>query len=376
MKKVTAGMHIAELPTPCLMVDLDKMERNITSWQEEVSSHNCALRPHIKTHKIPDIAKMQIAAGAKGITSAKVSEAEVFAREGINDIYIAYPIVGQDKWQGAAELARENRIIVGADSEIGLRGLSAAAVRAGSTIEIRIEFESGLGRSGAPREKVLELCRLAESLPGLELNGLMTYRSTAFAGAKNRDVEEVGREEGELLIEAGAQMRAAGIEIKELTGGSTPTGKAVAKVPGISEVRPGTYVFNDYICEFWNVADYDDCALSILTTVVSRPSEQTATVDGGSKTFAGDLWPSNFGAQGYARAAGQEAPIEAYVARMSEEHGVVHLADESLDWKIGERVAFHPIHVCTTVNLSDELVGVRNGKVEVVWPVAARGKRT
>jgi len=374
MVKISVGMSVEELPTPSLIVDIDKMQGNINSWQQHVDQYGVALRPHIKTHKVPDIAKMQIAAGAKGITSAKISEAEVFARQGINDIYIAYPIIGEDKWQGAAELARENRMIVGADSEIGLRGLSAAAVRAGSTIEIRVEFESGLGRSGAPREKVLELCRLVESLPGLELNGLMTYRSIAFPGARERVFDEVGREEGNLLVEAAHEMREAGIEIKELTGGSTPTGKSVASVPGITEVRPGTYVFNDYICEMWNSATYDQCALSIITTVVSRPSETTATVDGGSKTFCGDIWPANVQAKGYARAAGPDAPIEAYVARMSEEHGVVNLG-EGLDWNIGDRVAFHPLHVCTAVNLSDQLIGVRDGKVEVVWDVDARGKR-
>ena len=374
MKPIQIGQSIEELPTPSVIVDIDKMEHNINSWQAEVDKYGTALRPHIKTHKIPEIAKMQIAAGAKGITSAKLSEAEVFAREGINDIYIAYPTIGEDKWQYAAEMARENRMIMACDSEFGLRGLSAAATRAGSKIEIRIEFESGLGRSGAPREKVLELCRLVESLPGLELNGLMTYRSVAFAGATERNFDEVGKEEGELLVEVGNEMRAAGIEIKELTGGSTPTGKSVARVDGITEVRPGTYVFNDYICQMWGTATYDECALSVLTTVVSRPTALTATVDGGNKTFCGDIWPPNVNAKGYARAAGPDAPIEAYVARMSEEHGVVNLS-EGMDWKIGERVAFHPIHVCTVVNLSDELIGVRDGKVEVIWPVAARGKR-
>jgi D-serine deaminase-like pyridoxal phosphate-dependent protein len=375
MAQAAAGMNINDLETPCLVVDLDKMERNIASWQNAIAQHNCKLRPHIKTHKIPDIAKLQLAAGSPGITAAKVSEARVFAEAGCEDIYIAYPIIGPDKWQGAAEMARERRLIVGAESEIGLRGLSAAAVRAGSTIEIRIEFESGLGRSGAPRSAVLDLCRLVEELPGLQLNGLMTYRSIAFAGAKGRSHAEVGREEGELLVEVAAEMRAAGVEIKELTGGSTPTGKAVAAVEGIHEVRPGTYVFNDYICEMWGCVEYSDCALSILTTVVSRPTHNTATVDGGSKTFAGDIWPANVGAQGYARAAGAKAPLDAFVVKMSEEHGVAQLG-EGVNWKIGERVAWHPLHVCTTVNLSDELIGVRGERVEVVWPVVARGKRS
>jgi D-serine deaminase-like pyridoxal phosphate-dependent protein len=375
MAHAAPGMNVHDLETPCLVVDLDKMERNIASWQSAIAQNNCALRPHIKTHKIPDIAKMQLTAGARGITSAKVSEARVFAEAGCDDIYIAYPIIGPDKWQGAAEMARERRMIVGAESEVGLRGLSAAAVRAGSQIEIRIEFESGLGRSGAPRSEVLRLCRLAEELPGLQLNGLMTYRSVMFPGSQGKSHAEIGREEGELLVEVAQEMRAAGIEIKELTGGSTPTGKYSSAVEGISEVRPGTYVFNDYICEHWGSAEYSDCALSILTTVVSRPTQSTATVDGGSKTFAGDLWPANVGLQGYARAAGENAPIDAYVVKMSEEHGVAQLGD-GIDWKIGERIAWHPIHVCTTVNLSDELIGVRGERVEVVWPVAARGKRT
>lgn len=165
MKKITVGMNIAELPTPSLIVDLDKMERNITSWQDEVAKYDCTLRPHIKTHKIPDIAKMQIATGSPGITSAKVSEAEVFANAGISDIYIAYPIIGEDKWQGAAEMARENRLIVGAESEIGLRGLSAAAVRAGSTIEIRIEFESGLGAAARRAKKFWSFVASSKACP-------------------------------------------------------------------------------------------------------------------------------------------------------------------------------------------------------------------
>lgn len=374
MAQAAPGITIHDLETPCSIVDLDIMERNIASWQKAISDNNCALRPHIKTHKVPDIAKMQLAAGARGITAAKVSEAKVFADAGCDDIYIAYPLIGEDKWQGAAEMARENRIIVGADSEVGLHGLSAAAQRAGSTIEIRIEFDSGLGRSGAPRGEVLRLCRLSRDLPGLQLNGLMTYRSIVFAGAQDRRHAEIGQEEGELIVEVAEEMRANGIEIKELTGGSTPTGKYCSAVEGITEVRPGTYVFNDYISEHWGSVEYSDCALSILTTVVSRPTKSTATVDGGSKTFSGDIWPANVGLTGYARAVGTDAPLDAFVVRMNEEHGVAQLG-EGLDWKIGERIAWHPIHVCTTVNLTDELIGVRGEKVEVVWPVAARGKR-
>lgn len=373
--KIEPGQSIHDLPTPSVVVDLDKMERNIASWQRTITGAGCALRPHIKTHKIPAIAHMQLKAGARGITAAKVDEARVFVEAGCNDVYIAYPVIGDDKWQAAAEMARDNRIIVGAESEIGIRGLNRAAMRAGSRIEIRIEFESGLGRSGAQRENVLNLCRMVDSLPGLEFSGLMTYRSVAFPGAQGRSHAEVGQEEGAWLNEVAEEVRAAGIEVKELTGGSTPTGKYVAAVDGITEVRPGTYVFNDYMCHAWGCADYDECALSVLTTVVSRRGDNGATVDGGSKTFCGDIWYPNVNLQGYARAAGTNAPIDAYITRMSEEHGVVQF-DEHLNWKVGDRVAWHPLHVCTTVNLCDELIGVRGETVEIVWPVAARGKRT
>lgn len=168
-----------------------------------------------------------------------------------------------------------------------------------------------------------------------------------------------------------ADLRAAGIPIREVSVGSTPTARAAARVPGVTEVRPGTYVFFDYMMAALGVSCYDEIALSVLCTVVSRPRPDRATVDGGSKTFCGDILPAHLGLDGYGRAVGEEA----YVESMSEEHGVVRLGP-GVNWRVGEKVAFYPIHVCTTVNLADELVGIRAGRVETVWSVAARGRRT
>ena len=166
-------------------------------------------------------------------------------------------------------------------------------------------------------------------------------------------------------------MRSSGIPINSISVGSTPTARAAAQVPGITEVRPGTYVFSDYMQAAADNMSYDEVALSILCTVVSRTAPDKATVDGGSKTFSGDIVPERLNLRGYARAVG----LDAYVESMSEEHGVVRLG-AGADPQIGERVAFYPIHVCPTVNLSDELIGVRGGVVEQVWPILARGKRT
>jgi D-serine deaminase-like pyridoxal phosphate-dependent protein len=365
------GTPIDELDTPCLLVDLDRMEANIRAWQATIGDAGVGLRPHVKTHKVPAIARMQLDAGAAGITVAKVAEAEVFADGGCRDIFIAYPVIGAEKWRRAAELARRCTLTIGVDSEAGARGLSAAAAAAGVTIRVRVEVDTGLNRAGVPPAAAGALCQLALDLPGLDLDGLFTFRGAGFAGSGGRPAAELGREEGELMAGLADELRAAGVPIRAVSVGSTPTARAAARAPGVTEVRPGTYIFSDYMTAEAGHVSYDDVALSILCTVVSRPASDLATVDGGCKTFSGDAIPASHHLKGYARAVG----MEAYVERMSEEHGVVRLG-AGANPQIGDRIAFYPIHVCPTVNLSDELIGVRGGRVEQVWPILARGKRT
>jgi D-serine deaminase-like pyridoxal phosphate-dependent protein len=368
---IQPGTRVEDLDTPCMLVDLDRMERNIREWQAAVAAHGVKLRPHVKTHKVPDIARLQLDAGAGGITVAKVGEAEVFAAGGARDIFIAYPTIGAEKWRRVAELARTCTMIVGVDSETGARGLSGAATAAGVTIRARVEIDGGLNRAGVQPEQAEALCRLITTLPGLELDGIFGFRSIFYGGANGRPAAELGHEEGEFYVALANRLRAAGIPIRNISVGSTPTAKYAAAVPGVTEVRPGTYIFGDYMMAELGALSYDDVALSILCTVVSRPAAGKATVDGGSKTFCGDSVPAKLNLKGYARAVG----MEAYVETMSEEHGVVRLGS-GVEPGVGDKIAFYPIHVCTTVNLSDELVGVRNGCVVKVWPILARGKRT
>jgi len=376
--RIEIGTPVGALDTPCLVVDLDRMERNLRDWQADIDRYETKLRPHSKTHIVPDIALQQGKLGAIGIACAKVTEAEPFVAAGIRDVVIAYPVVGRDKWERLARMAREAKMAVNVDSPTAVRGISQVAKEQGVTIGAHIEVDSGFHRCGfAPTDidGIEAFARLINSLPGIELEGITTHRGLFFYGAADMTTEECGLEEGRLMVELAEKLRARGIPIKQVTAGGTLTGRFVAKVPGITEVRAGTYVFFDSMQVGYGSTTEDNLALTILTTVVSHQAPGRATVDGGSKTFSGDrgVVGSNSAKSGpeLARAVGRNVLLE----RISEEHGMVSVGDgEKLE--VGEKVAFYPFHVCTCVNLSDELIGVRGGKVEKVWRISARGKRS
>lgn len=371
------GMTLAEVPTPALVIDLDRMDRNLASWQAEVRRRGKQFRPHIKTHKTPEIALRQEALGACGIATAKPSEAEVFFQAGCRDIVVAYPSVGIDKWARLARLAREARVTANVDSEIQARGLSAAASAAGSTIHAQIEIDTGMHRVGLDQLAYAEIAafaRLLSSLPGIELDGITTHRGKFDDRLAKMTNDEAGQEEGQILVDLAERLRADGIPVDQVTAGGTITGRGVALVDGITEVRAGTYVFYDAMQVAFGSCTTDDVAVSVLTTVVSTRRDGWATVDGGSKTFSGDRAVVGAAMPGGSIVA-NGIDIDANVMRITEEHGMVSLGD-GVSVEIGERLRFMPFHVCTAVNLSNELIAVRGDVVEHVWPVPARGCRT
>jgi D-serine deaminase-like pyridoxal phosphate-dependent protein len=354
-----------ELQTPCLVVDLDRLERNLHSWQEAVTAHGARFRPHIKTHKTLEIARMQLAAGAAGITTAKVSEAELYVDAGFDDVVVAYPVVAEQACARLARLAARARIGVNVENHVAAQRLSSTAVAAGAELGVFVDLDTGLGRCGVPAcapGMVDALADQVRELPGLRLRGVTSYRGISYAGGDG-DAAVSGREEGETVV---AAARRLGLD--EAAGGSTPTGRAVAAVPGVTEVRAGTYVFNDLMQLGNGSAQPQEMALSILTTVVSSNREGRVTVDGGSKTFSGDVALDDGG-----RMVARSVDGSIVLDGLTEEHGVGRTSRPAA---VGERIAFHPAHVCTTVNLSDQLFAVRDGRVEAVWPVAARGLRT
>jgi D-serine deaminase-like pyridoxal phosphate-dependent protein len=367
------GLSIHDLDTPVTLIDLDRLEKNIREWQAHADKCGVRFRCHIKTHKIPEIARMQISAGARGIVCAKVSEAEPFAAAGIEDICIAYPVVGEMKWKRVAALAgRVRSLTVNCDSAEAARGLSKAATEAGVTVHVQIDIDSGLHRGGIPADDATAVERLASeinSLPGVHFAGITTYRSGSFPGAPGP--KDAGHAEGQLLVDVADRLRAKGIEVGEVTAGSTPTGKWVAEVPGVTEIRAGNYVFNDLMQLDHNIASEDQLSLSVLCTVASTNGAGRVTIDGGTKTFSGDA-----GGIGSGRAApasiARAAERRIFVERLNEEHGMARTEEPV---KLGEKIRFYPYHACTCANLNDEIIGYRGDRVEVVWPVRARGLR-
>jgi D-serine deaminase-like pyridoxal phosphate-dependent protein len=368
------GELVANLDTPSILCDLDRLERNIATWQSIMDRNRVRFRPHIKTHKIPEIARMQLDAGAAGIVCAKTSEAEPFVDAGVDDVCIAYPVLGSIKWRRIAAMAsRGVRMTVNCDNQVAARQASEAAVAVDVTINLQIDVDSGMHRGGIPMAEVGEIERLARdiaALPGVSFDGLTTHRGIWHEGSPGP--EGAGHDEGRLLVDIAAKLRAAGVEVREVTAGSSFTGKWVAEVPGVTESRAGTYVFYDLMHLGAGTATEDQLALSALCTVVSHRTPERLTIDGGSKTFSGDggvIGGSGAGARDIARAADRRV----FVERLTEEHGMAR-AEEQVE--LGEKLRFYPFHACTCANLTNQIIGFRGDRVETVWTVAARGLRT
>ncbi len=350
-------MLASELDTPAVTILLDQLEANIARIQEMIAAHGIGNRPHIKTHKIPAIGKMQMAAGAIGITCQKLGEVEVFVDAGVaDDILLTFDIVGEKKTDRLMALSeRVRRLAVVADNEEVVRGLSEAGTRHGRDVPILIECDTGFGRNGVQTpEAARELARYAMNMPRIRFEGLMTFPNKAPGT-------------GEFLSRALALFEAEGIPVPVVSGGGTPALRTLGEFPMMTEHRAGTYVYNDVMMVSSGVATWDDCAMHVRATVVSRPTDDRAIIDAGSKVLTREqYYVKNFGRV-------VEYP-DAAVANLSEEHGIVDLSRSKAKPKVGEVVNVIPNHCCVVSNMVDEVYGLRDGAVEVVWPVAARGK--
>jgi D-serine deaminase-like pyridoxal phosphate-dependent protein len=361
-------MHVSEIDTPALVVDLDIMERNLGRVAEYAQSHGLRLRPHTKTHKSTRIGRRQLECGAAGLTVAKVSEAEVMLGAAPSDLLVAYPVVGRPKLDRLTEVARRTRVTVALDSEVAVRELSEAARAAQVEIGVLAEVDVGLGRVGvSPGAPLLELARAILRMPGLRFEGITCYpghiKSTDPAGLAA--LAQVGETIGGIL----AEFASAGIEVKIVSGGSTPTLFHSHEMAGVTEIRPGTYVYNDLNTVHSGACALEDCAASILTTVVSTARAGQMIVDGGSKTFSSDR-PAT-GEVTFGRVV--DAPGSRF-HKMNEEHGFIDITRAERAFGVGDRVHVIPNHICVAVNLHEQVYGVRGDRVEEVWKVEGRGK--
>jgi D-serine deaminase-like pyridoxal phosphate-dependent protein len=369
MSTTTApSLGVDTLETPALIVDLDRLEGNIARWAAYAKDAGVKLRPHGKTHKCVEIARRQLDAGAVGLTLAKVGEAEVMARNGVRDIFLANEIVSAPKLRRLLALAKEIRLRVGVDSLDVATPLAEAAAAAGATIDVMVEVDTGLGRCGvATGDPLLALAKAIARMRGLRLAGIFTYRGYR----KGETLEKAGRDEGAMMVREAERLRAAGLPVEEISVGSTPTGRPAARVEGVTEIRPGTYVFNDATYVRYGAAAPDECALVIAARVISRPSRDVAVLDAGSKVLTAEHGPFSSRGESYGELRGYP---DCQIDRLWEEHGRVQLTDEARRLRVGDIVDVLPTHVCPAVNLARRLVCVRNGRVEATWEVAARAE--
>ncbi|MEX2261282.1 MAG: alanine racemase [Bryobacteraceae bacterium] len=362
-------MHISELETPALLIDLDILERNLRRVADYTHAHGLRLRPHTKTHKLPALGRMQLDRGAVGLTVAKVGEAEVMLSAEPSDLLVAYPVIGRGKLTRLMEVARKTRVTVGLDSLFAARQLSDAACEAQVTVGVLAEVDMGLGRVGVnPGEELIELAQGIERLPRLCLDGVTFYPGHIRGQGEESDLAMRRLAEAVQTILDG--FRRSGIEIRVVSGGSTPTLFRSHEIPGLNEIRPGTYVYNDMNTVLSGACTLGDCAASILATVVSTARQGQMIIDGGSKTFSSDR-SNGPGEPTFGRIA--EAP-GCLFHKMNEEHGYVDVRRAEREFSIGERVHVIPNHICVAVNLHESVYGVREGTVEKTWKVEGRGK--
>jgi D-serine deaminase-like pyridoxal phosphate-dependent protein len=360
-------LSIDELSTPAVVVDLDVLEANIARMAARARASGVRLRPHAKTHKSPEIARLQLAAGAAGISLAKTAEAEVFADAGFDDLFVAFPVVGADKGRRLLALADRVRLAVGTDSLEGARSLAGAFRDAGRSLDVMLKVDVGYHRVGVSPEGALSLAQRIAGEPGLRLRGIFTHAGHAYLAHTPGDVAAIGQQEGRTLVSVAHALRAAGLPVEEVSVGSTPTAPAAMVAGGVTECRPGNYVFHDASQVALGSCGPEACALTIVATVVSVPAPGRAVLDAGSKTLSSD--PLRPAGPGFGQILGRRSRLQ----RLSEEHGVVDVEDGE-SFRVGERVRILPNHACVVANLHDRLLGVRAGRLETEFVVAARGR--
>ncbi|MEZ4522495.1 MAG: alanine racemase [Thermomicrobiales bacterium] len=363
-------MSCEELDTPALVVFEDILKKNLKEMTDYAADKCISLRPHFKTHKTAEVARMQLESGAIGITCAKLGEAEVLVDSGVTDnIFIANQIVGPLKTARLVKLMDKATMRVAVDSFEVAEGLNKAMAEAGKTLDIVIEVNTGQARAGILVPEVLPLAeRIRDELPQLRVIGVMTHEGHAGAADDVAQLEERANDAGRKIVEVAGILRDAGFDITAVSVGSTPAAFVTTETDGITEMRPGTYVFQDNTIFRFGWHGPENCALRILATVTSRPAPDRAILDTGSKVLTMD--PSKW-KPGYGYIV--EYP-DAVIENVSEEHGWVRLPESMQGMKIGEKVQIIPNHVCPTVNLANELYLVRDDEVVETWPVIARGK--
>jgi D-serine deaminase-like pyridoxal phosphate-dependent protein len=359
------------IDTPALLIIEDRLDRNILHMQTLADENYSWLRPHIKTHKSVDIAQRQITLGAPGITTAKLSEAEIMFESGINDIFIANQITHPLKINRLKMLHAQCRVIIGIDDLQQIELLRSAFEKMITPLEVRIEIDSGFQRCGVRDKKtLLELAQKISSESWLSLEGIFTHAGQSYSATSEESLAEIGKAESDAAAEAHNYLHKKGIEIQTVSVGSTPSVKYAVSNDTVNEIRPGNYVFNDGIQLALGSSRSESCSLFVFATVISQPKKDYIVIDAGSKALGLDR-----GAHGVQLINGYGTPvnIEAVLERLSEEHGILKLKKEQ-QIEIGSPVVILPNHACTVANLFEKYYLISERSEVEILNISARAK--
>jgi D-serine deaminase-like pyridoxal phosphate-dependent protein len=352
----SAGKSLAELQTPVPLIDVAIVERNIRKWQDRSTKLGLANRPHIKTHKLAALARLQLDEGAKGITVQKLSEAEAMAKAGITDMLLTFNAVGRPKLERLSELARTTQISVVADGAAVVEGIAEAGKSAGRDIKVLVECDTGANRNGVQSpQAALALAKTIDATQGVSIGGLMTYPK---AGMR--------KEMDGFLAEAVSLFKANGLSTETISIGGSPDMWKDEGLSSATEYRAGTYIYFDRSLVARGTCTWDECALTVLVTVVSTPTPERAIIDAGTKALTSDL----LGLAGYGAIAGS---TDATVYDANEEHGFVGAKHLPAKPRIGDLLRIVPNHVCPVSNLFDKVVFIRGQTILGAMKVDARG---
>jgi D-serine deaminase-like pyridoxal phosphate-dependent protein len=370
---------LTELRTPCVLIDRARVDRNIDRMQAAADARGMRLRPHAKTHKIPSMARRQIDRGAVGICCAKLGEAEVFAEAGIADIRLPYPLHPTNSDRLLALLDRTRVSFIVDHLEVA-RGWSRAMETAGRSVDVLVKVDVGLHRCGIDPETAgaADFVATVAGLPGLRFKGLLSHAGHAYSAASDAEIEAIAHTEARLLDTLAARVRELGVEVEEISVGSTPTARFSVQMEGITELRPGNYIYYDRTQVSLGSAAWDDCALTVLARVVSRPSPDRVILDSGSKTLTNDTGRGAGPMPGYGavlESLDRPAPnTSLIIERLSEEHAAVRVVGGDTPLVPGDLVRIVPNHSCVVSNLVDRVWLVEGPDVIEPVDVAARGR--
>jgi D-serine deaminase-like pyridoxal phosphate-dependent protein len=366
-------MSLDSLDTPALLVDESRLDRNIALMAQLCQQHGRRLRPHVKTHKTLEIARRQRDSGAVGLTVAKLGEAEVYAAAGFDDLLVCYPVVGPLKLARLAVLARSVTVSTVVDDAGAARDLSAAMTAAGVRLDVLLKLDVGMHRVGAAPGEVGQLAAAVAGLPGLRLRGVCIHEGSVYGEADPARRRAVGRDQVQRLVATAERLRGHGLPIDVVSCGSTPSMPDVIDIDGLTEVRPGNYVFYDAMQVALGVVEAERCALTVLTTVVSRGGADHGVLDAGAKTLSLDRGAHGLSLlSGYGQIIGRD---DVRLASLSEEHGWLTLSEEA-PLSVGERLRVLPNHACPVVNNFSKMTVVRDSEPVGEWDIVARGQVT